>query len=106
MFVGTVLRPVVTPIQHPFYVGRKLLLVRVESPADGRPTGEVVLAVDRIGAGEGDKVLVLKEGSSARSLFGDERAPVRTVIVGHVDEIEMDGRRAFFQDDAPPANSR
>ena len=82
---------------HLIHEGEKLLLVRAERPTDGSPSHEgTVLAVDRAGAGIGEKVLVLKEGSSARSLFENERAPVRTVIVGIVDEVEIEGRRTFF----------
>lgn len=99
MILGTVVATVVAPIQHPFYEGKKLLLVRAEHPDDGQPAGEgTLLAVDRVGAGIGEKVLVLKEGSSARHLFGQDEAPVRTVIVGVVDEIEMDGQATFFKD--------
>jgi len=101
MFVGTVLAPVVTPIQHPFFEGKPMLLVRAESPLDGSPGAEgVVIATDRVGAGPGERVLVMKEGSSARTLYGRDDAPVRTVIVGIVDEIEVDGRRTFFKDEA------
>jgi microcompartment protein CcmK/EutM len=101
MIVGTVIGTVVAPVQDRFYAGKKLLLVRAEDPAAGRATSDgVLLAVDRAGAGVGEKVLVLKEGSSARSLFEEEFAPVRTVIVGVVDEIEIDGARTFFAADA------
>ena len=98
MLVGTVIGTVVAPIQHSFYDGQKLLLVRTESPADGAPAPEgVLLAIDRARAGVGDKVLVLKEGSSARAIVGDARAPVRTVIVGVIDEIEIDGATTYAQ---------
>ncbi len=104
MFLATVIGTVVTPIQHPFYDGKKLMLVRAERPDDGKPSHEgVVLAVDRVGAGIGEKVLVLKEGSSARSLFENDRAPVRTVIVGIVDEVEVEGERTFFAGDGGTA---
>lgn len=104
MFLGTVVGTVVSPVQHPFYDGKKLMLVRAEKPDDGDPAHEgVVLAIDRVGAGVGEKVLVLKEGSSARSLFEDDRAPVRTVIVGIVDEIEIEGRRTFFTESGDDA---
>lgn len=96
MLVGTVLGTVVAPIQHSFYVGQKLLLVRTESPVDGTPAPEgVLLAIDRAHAGVGDKVMILKEGSSARAIVGDARAPVRTVIVGVIDAIEIDGRTTY-----------
>jgi ethanolamine utilization protein EutN len=100
MFVGTVVGTVVAPIQHPFLEGKKQLLVRIEDPASRARSGEgVVLAIDRAGAGVGDRVLVMKEGSSARDLFEDDRAPVRTVIVGIVDEIEMNGQATYCQGD-------
>lgn len=100
MFLGTVLGPVVTPVQHPFFDGKPLLLVRAVDPVDGAGSGEgVVVATDRVGAGVGERVLVMKEGSSARTMYGRNDAPVRTVIVGIVDEVVVDGRRTFFQGD-------
>lgn len=98
MIIGTVIGTVVAPIQHPFYDGKTLLLVLAEQPHDGSPAREgTLLAVDRVGAGVGEKVLVMKEGSSARFLFEQEAAPVRTVIVGVIDEIEMAGQTIFFK---------
>lgn len=99
MLVGTVVGTVVAPVQHPFYDGRVLLLVRAENPLDGAPGRDgTLLAVDRAGAGIGEKVLVLREGSSARALFAAPAAPVRSVVVGIVDEIEIDGRTTFFKE--------
>ncbi len=104
MFVGTVVGTVVAPVHHPFYDGKTLLLVRTDRAEDGAPVdvkkGGTVLAVDRVGAGIGERVLVMKEGSSARTMFGEPDAPVRTVIVGIVDEIEVFGKRTFFKGDA------
>ncbi|MFG0317177.1 MAG: EutN/CcmL family microcompartment protein [Planctomycetota bacterium JB042] len=98
MFLATVLGPVVTPVQHPFFDGKPLLLVRADDPEHGEAAPEgVVVAADRVGAGVGERVLVMKEGSSARTLYGRDDAPVRTVIVGIVDEVEVDGRRTFFK---------
>lgn len=100
MFVGTVVGNVVAPVQHPFYDGRTLLLVQIERPSDfQRMSPGCVLAVDRVGAGIGEKVLILKEGSSARTLFDEPDAPVRTVIVGILDEVECEGRVTFRQGD-------
>lgn len=104
MMIAEVVGPLVAPIQHPFYDGKTLLMVQpLEVNAESgslealSPTGDTLVAVDRVGAGEGERVLVLKEGSSARSLFAQESAPVRTVIVGIIDEIELDGRSVFFK---------
>lgn len=100
MMVGTVVGNVVAPVQHPFFDGRTLLLVQVERPSDfSRTSPGCILAVDRVGAGIGEKVLVLKEGSSARALFDDPGAPVRTVVVGILDEVECEGRVTFRQGD-------
>lgn len=102
MILGTVVGTVVTPIQHPFYDGKPLLLVRAEDPVQGEPTIEgTLLATDRVGAGMGEKVLVLKEGSSARTLYEQNDAPIRTVIVGIVDEIEVEGKTTFMKDRNP-----
>lgn len=102
MFIAQVVGTVVAPVQHPFFDGKKLLLVRTEQPHNGaRCAPGVMLAVDRVGAGIGEKVLVLKEGSSARDLFGDRLAPVRTLIVGIIDEIEVNGTTTFLHGAEP-----
>lgn len=90
MYLARVVGPVVTPVQHPFLDGKKLLVVRRIEP-DGRPVGPDRVAVDAAQAGAGDLVLVLEEGNSARQVFDDPRAPVRSVVVGYVDEVEIAG---------------
>ena len=93
MILARVLGSVVSPVQHPFFAGRTLLSLRPVDP-DGRPSGAAdLVAVDRAQAGAGDLVLVLREGSSARDLYDEPEAPVRSVVVGVVDEVELDGRR-------------
>ncbi len=56
---------------------------------DGKPEGPPFVAADRVQAGVGDMVLLLQEGSSARSIFDDPEAPVRSVIVGIVDRVDL-----------------
>lgn len=87
MILGRVCGTVVSTIQHPFYQGRKQLIVRACSP-DGAFDGDrYVIAVDLVGAGVGETVLVEDEGTSARQLLDVKDAPVRSVIVGIVDEV-------------------
>jgi microcompartment protein CcmK/EutM len=87
-----VIGPVVVPERHPFLDGRTLLLLeRLRPDGTGEPAQHRV-AVDAIGAGAGDLVLALEEGNSARQIFGDPQAPVRHVVVGFVDEVELDGK--------------
>jgi ethanolamine utilization protein EutN len=85
--VGTV----VSTIQHPLFDGRKLLLCDLLD-ATGRPDGNHLIAVDVVGAGTGETVLLLDEGTSARQIVGEPGGPLRTVAVGIVDELTDDGR--------------
>ena len=87
MKVGRVAGTVVSTINHPFFDGKRLLLCDLLD-ADGKAAGYTI-AVDRVDAGVGDLVLVLDEGSSARQLFGLETGPVRAVVAGIVDDVEM-----------------
>ena len=87
MFLARVTGEVVATIKHPHLAGRKLLLVRPERTA-GRPQPVSVIAVDTVSAGVGDRVLVADEGNAAAQVLGMPRGPVRTVIVGVVDEVE------------------
>lgn len=63
-------------------VGLKLMVVRL---LDGSKEGKIVIAVDTIGAGIGERV-ILCEGSSARKMLGQDTIPVDAVIIGIIDE--------------------
>lgn len=88
MYLAHVYGNVVATIKHPFFNGRKLLLVE-RLQLDGCADAKYDIAVDLVQAGPGDTVLVLDEGSSARTLLDDPDAPVRAVIVGIVDTIDL-----------------
>lgn len=81
-----VIGPVVSTVKHPDYLGTTLLSVM---PIDerGSDAGRSFLAVDRVQAGEGDRVLVLTEGNGVRQIMGGT-PPIRLVIVGIVDAIQ------------------
>lgn len=68
--------------------GEKILLVRVIEPT-GKTTNETYVAIDRVDAGIGDTVLVNDEGSSARLVLDNKNVPVRMVIVGVVDSLDL-----------------
>jgi len=90
MIVGRVVANVVSTEKHRHYVGHKLLMVQ---PLDayGQPKGRALLAVDGVQAGIGDRVLVVDEGGSARSVIGDEGAvTIRTAICGIIDRIDIE----------------
>ena len=85
MKLAQVAGTVVSPISHDFYSGQRLLLCDLIDP-DGTANGYLI-AVDVVNAGVGQRVLICDEGTSARQIYGIDTGPVRSVIVGIVDEI-------------------
>ena len=88
MILGRIIGSVVSIIHHPVVEGRKLLVAERLDPT-GRPTGGYVIAIDAIGAGQGETVLILDEGNGARQILDDTDAPVRSIVIGVVDAVEL-----------------
>ena len=88
MILGRVSGAIHSTINHKFYDNRKLLVVD-KLDLDGKPTGAYLIAVDQVGAGSGETVLVIDEGNSARSIVKDDMAPLRSIIVGIVDDVNI-----------------
>ncbi|MDY7095103.1 MAG: EutN/CcmL family microcompartment protein [Acidobacteriota bacterium] len=88
MKIARVTGTVVSTIQHRSFDGQKLLLCDLLDLA-GEPTGAYLIAVDSVGAGAGETVLILDEGNGARQVLADPEAPVRAVVVGVVDELAL-----------------
>ncbi len=88
MYIGRVSGTVVATIKHETFNGRKLLLVDRLTP-EGEETGAYDICVDSAHAGVGDIVLVLDEGNGARQVLEEKVAPIRAVIVGIVDDVEL-----------------
>ena len=88
MILGRVTGSVVSTIHHSIVEGRKLLLAE-RLDQDGKPTGGYLIALDGIGAGMGETVLILDEGNGARQILDDADAPVRSIVVGIVDEVTL-----------------
>lgn len=84
MFLAKVVGTVVSTVKHPAYLHEKILITRQLNP-DGTFTDKDLLALDKAQAGVGDTVLVLNEGSSARTILNNDTAPVRAIIMGVVD---------------------
>jgi len=74
-------------------LGYKLLLVNLVGP-DTKPTSNYVVAVDTIGAGKGEIVIVVR-GSSARQAKSLQSVPTDTSIIAIVDSIELNGEIVF-----------
>ena len=92
MFIAKVIGNVVSTQKIAKFRGMKLLLVQPYINKEGRLqiSGSSVVAVDGVGAGVGECVL-FTQGSSARLTPTTKDAPVDAVIVGIVDQIEVDG---------------
>lgn len=88
MRLGRVTGNVVATIKHASLQGRKLMMVQPIDPF-GKDIGEAVIAVDQVQAGVGDRVLLLEEGTGARQIIQYENAPVRCLIVGIIDHVEL-----------------
>ena len=88
MKIGRVAGTVVSTICVPDLENRTLLFVDLLD-FDGTESGKDVIAVDVVGAGAGETVLVLDEGNGARQVLEAPDAPVRAVVVGVIDELEL-----------------
>ncbi len=99
MFLAKVEGSIVATKKDPAMSGRKLLLLRPQlvddkDPTKFRPGMNTVVAVDTVGAGEGEMVLFC-QGSSARLAPNMKDAPVDAVIIGIVDTVDVFGKEIF-----------
>ena len=88
MQLARVIGTVVSTQKHETLIGAKLLLVQPVSLGD-EPAGLCLLAIDSVGAGVGERVLVVNEGRAAGQALRKRLAPVDAAIVGIVDAVEM-----------------
>ncbi len=88
MLVGRVVGDVVATQKSPSHEGRKILMVQPIN-LDGADRGDVVLALDAVDAGIGERVLVVQEGFSAMTAAGRPNSPIDMTVVGVIDHIDM-----------------
>jgi len=92
MLIGKVVGDVVATQKSPSHEGRKILAVQPLN-LDGSDRGEIVLALDAVDAGVGDRVLVVSEGFSAMTAVGRPQSPIDMAVVGVVDSVDLhDGK--------------
>ena len=87
MQLARVVGTVVATHKHRAFEGAKLLLVQPVTLED-EPRGPTLLAVDSVGAGVHEKVLVVMEGRAAGEALGRKGAPVDAAIIGIVDHVD------------------
>ncbi len=86
MILARVTGRITSTIHHASMDGRTLLVVD-KLDATGKPSGGYLIAVDAVGAGAGQAVLILDEGTGARQVLGGTDLPIRSVVVGIVDDL-------------------
>ena len=90
MQIARVVGTVVSTQKNKKFEGAKLLLVQPLN-LDETARGTALLAVDGVGAGVHEKVLIVLEGRAAGELLGKKGAPVDAAVVGIIDHVDVDG---------------
>jgi microcompartment protein CcmK/EutM len=86
--LGRVVGNVVSTIHTPVYEGRRLLVCDLLDE-HRRETGDYLIAVDTVGSGYDETVLILDEGNSARQVLAWEDGEIRALVVGVVDRVDL-----------------
>src|SRR5437867_1090528 len=89
MYLGKVIGRVVSSAKNQGHEGKKLLLVQ-PLDLDDQPAGDIVVALDAVGAGVGDRVLAVQEGFSAMTAVGHSESPIDAAVVGVIDAVTLE----------------
>ena len=89
MQIARVVGTLVSTQKHRKFEGAKLLLVQPVT-LDDQPRGVALLAVDAVGAGVHEKVLIVIEGRAAAEAIGRKGAPVDAAVIGIIDTVDVD----------------
>ncbi len=88
MKIGRVIGNIVATYQLEAYNARKLLMVQPVTP-DGTATGRATMAIDYVGAGKGDLVIMSAAPGLASTVFKIEKAPINEMISGIIDRVDV-----------------
>ena len=88
MLIAQVIGTVVATRKHEQLVGSKIQVVQPLKPATQEPLGEPLVAVDAVGAGKGE-IVILATGSGARKGVENPDMPVDATIVGIIDQLDI-----------------
>lgn len=72
-------------VKHPSMEGFRLLVVQPYGPDAQTPEGDPLIAVDTMGAGKNDNVMITSDGRAAREVLSAENTPVRWIVIGICD---------------------
>jgi ethanolamine utilization protein EutN len=76
--------------KHPSFAGWRLLICQPINHA-GAPLAAPIVAIDSLGAGSGQRVIISSDGAAARVAVGDPKSPARWMTIGIVDETQTGG---------------
>jgi ethanolamine utilization protein EutN len=85
MQIARVIGHATATVKHPSLQGWKLLLVQPYMRDGTTPDGDVCLAIDRLGAGAGEQVIITSDGAGTREMMKADNTPVRWSVTGIVD---------------------
>jgi ethanolamine utilization protein EutN len=85
MQTARVIGSAIATVKHSSMEGRKLLVVQPYQTDGKTPDGHPLLAIDAIGAGRGETVLITSDGRAAREILKAEATPVRWTVIGICD---------------------
>jgi ethanolamine utilization protein EutN len=90
VIIARVVGNVVATQKQQSHEGKKILLLQ---PLDleGQPMGDLVVALDAVDAGVGDRVLAVQEGFSAMTAVGHTESPIDAAVIGVIDEVTWEG---------------
>ena len=88
MIIARVVGNIIATQKQESHEGKKILLIQ---PLDleNQPAGDVVVALDAVDAGVGDRVLAVQEGFSAMTAVGHVESPIDAAVVGIIDLVEL-----------------
>lgn len=85
MQLGRVIGTATSTVRHPTLAGWKLLVVQLLAADNRSPDGEPILAIDCLGAGRFDLVVVTNDGKATREMIGNSNTPARWSVLGMQD---------------------
>ena len=97
MIIARVVGNVVATRKQESHEGKKLLLIQ-PLDLDGQAMGDVVVAVDAVDAGVGDRVLAVQEGFSAMTSVGHIESPIDAAVIGVIDLVTWEDRPASTEE--------
>ncbi len=90
MLIAQIIGTIVATRKHELLVGSKIQVVQPLECSGNKPAGDPFVAVDAVGAGVGERVVVVR-GSGARLAVDNDQCPVDATIIGIIDQVDIEG---------------